>query len=323
MIIDLFAGAGGWDCAARELGLPDPIGYELDNDACNTRRAANMPTEQVDIATAELPGRITGLIASPPCQSFSSAGKRSGLADERGQLVYQPLRWAKACRPDWCAWEQVPEVLPIWQTCANELRQLGYSVWCGVLDAERYGVPQTRSRAILIAHLHRPVEPPAPTHQKYVHNVPRGDPHACGLDNMFDAGVKPWVSMADALGWPDDGRELVQGNQANACVRSLNEPSGTIAFGHNAAAHRWVFTRPATTIATDSRVSLPGHHDPIEGHSSQYGPDPIRLTVEQAAPLQTFPADHPWQGGKGSKHRQIGNAIPPMLAAAILRQVVA
>ena len=57
MIIDLFAGAGGWDCAARELGLPDPIGYELDNDACNTRRAANMPTEQVDIATAELPGR--------------------------------------------------------------------------------------------------------------------------------------------------------------------------------------------------------------------------------------------------------------------------
>jgi DNA (cytosine-5)-methyltransferase 1 len=290
MIVDLFAGAGGWDCAARQIGMPDPIGYENDPDACATRRAADMPTVETDISTVTPPGDIEGLIASPPCQSFSSAGKRTGLADDRGQLVWLPLEWAKATMPTWCAWEQVPEVLPIWRKCATALRSLGYSVWTGCLDSERYGVPQTRTRAILMAHRERPMTPPAPTHQKYQHDVPQGDPHACGLDNMFDAGVKPWVSMAEALGWPDDGT-LIDCRQQPTALHSIGAPARSIS---SQSASQWVFLE------------------------SDRGP----LTVEQAAALQTFPADHPWQGSNTAKQKQIGNAIPPMLAEAVLRAVI-
>jgi DNA (cytosine-5)-methyltransferase 1 len=392
MIVDLFAGAGGWDCAARQIGMPDPIGYENDPDACTTRRAADMPTVEADISTITPPGDIEGLIASPPCQSFSSAGKRTGLADDRGQLVWLPLEWAKATMPTWCAWEQVPEVLPIWNACKSHLIALGYSVWTGLLDAERYGVPQTRTRAILMAHRERPMTPPVPTHQKYQHDVPQGDAHACGLDNMFDAGVKPWVSMAEALGWGmterpamtlapgtesggadiaggsgarkiinrerDEGRWVVHNGQntggvGNDYTRPVDDPAPTLGTngtsrwtlrtGQNSrsagggtveftrpitdpaptvgtmSAGQWVVDRPATTVTTDSRIATPGHHDE---NKRSFSDGAIRLTVEQAAALQTFPADHPWQGSNTAKHRQIGNAIPPMLAEAVLRAVI-
>lgn len=317
---DLFSGARGWDVAARQFGI-DPVGFEKDADACATARAAGMPTVEVDLTDITPPPALDGLIASPPCQSFSSAGKRTGLADERGQLVWLPLRWIEAARPRWVALEQVPEVLPIWQDYRRRMVDMGYFVWCGILDAERYGVPQTRSRAILIAHRYRPVTPPAPTHQKYVHDVPRGDPHACGLDNMFDAGVKAWVSMHDAVGWPEHwmlehprGEGMIE-RHGERPLRSASDPSMTV----TSKGRSWILHRPATTVTTDSRIATPGHHDE---ETRSFDGDAVKLTPREAAVLQTFPADHPWQGSNSSQFRQIGNAIPPMLAAAVLGQVV-
>jgi DNA (cytosine-5)-methyltransferase 1 len=76
---DLFAGPGGWDVAARDLGI-DVTGVELDHDACETRRAAGLATIEdsvTDHGPADL-GRAEGLIGSPPCQTFSIAGSGSG-----------------------------------------------------------------------------------------------------------------------------------------------------------------------------------------------------------------------------------------------------
>ena len=90
----------------------------------------------------------------------------------------------------------------------------------------------------------------------------------------------------------------------------------------NAAAAKhtsqWTFERPATTIACDSRVFQPGgHHEP--GKQSE---NAIVVTFEEAAKLQGFPPGYPWQGDtKEAVFRQIGNAIPPPLAQAVLRQL--
>lgn len=246
MIVDLFAGPGGWSQGLRLLGLTD-IGIEWDQAACATRAAAGHHTIRADVSAfvvEPLAGKVSGLIASPPCTKFSAAGKGFGrlvldlLADGirrmmRGDdcrdeireriypvalteqekandqrkperrwpqarveaaaredafvtvLVLEPARYLHALTTtdtgddgvplEWAAFEQVPAVLPLWQVYAIELRRLGWSVWCGVLNAADYGVPQTRERAILIASRARPVTAPEPTHAKYA-DGPAGCP---------------------------------------------------------------------------------------------------------------------------------------------------
>ena len=217
--LDLFAGPGGWSIAAAALGLRE-AGVELDPWACATRAAAGHLTVRADVSTlptARMAGRIRGLIASPPCGTFSAAGKGEGIddlpllhqalddlaagrdtraqlaascSDPRTPLVVEPLRYALALRPQWIALEQVPAVLPLWRHIARLLRAVGYSAWAGVLNAADYGVPQTRKRAILIASRVRTVAPPQPTHAKVA------EP-----ESLFGPGRERWVSMAQALGW--------------------------------------------------------------------------------------------------------------------------
>lgn len=112
------------------------------------------------------------------------------------------------------------------------------------------------------------------------------------------------------------------GNQANACERRACEPAGTLFFGQRTNAVDWVRTRPATTVCGDARIAPPGHRD-REGGERQFGSDEtVRVTVQEAAILQSFPADYPWQGNKSEQYRQVGDAVPPLLAAAVLRQLV-
>lgn len=445
-VLDLFAGPGGWDCAAVELGV-ETIGVEHDASACATRRAAGHLTVRADVAAfplGHLP-RVTGLIASPPCQTFSAAGNRSGIGDlgriithvrscitgwhpapdfddPRTGLVLEPLRYACELVPDWIALEQVPDVVPVWEAYRFTLQALGWSVWCGILNAADYGVPQTRRRAILMAHRRHEVSPPEPTHCK-------------GGASTLLGELLPWVSMAEALGWCD-GMELrqqrgegmierhgerpsrgaaepaftigagvqrqklvVRGNNtiaggplaergidepamtvgsradlwtvrtgANSMVtgregskagdgdvrpyeRSMNRPAPTVdgkagsawildrrqtgaptldtsavpaptltaaAIGKGV----WTLTRPATTVQGDPRLAPPGHRD-REGGEPQFGTDALDLTITDALRLQSFPADYPVQGNKGKKFEQIGNAIPPRLARAVLASLVA
>jgi len=230
-VLDLFAGAGGFSLGAHAL-TDDVIGVELDTDAAATQEAAGMRCVQADITTvrnlftgfgsfASHPQRFNlsrplHVHASPPCQSFSVAGKGDGRkhlealgraayyiiirgehfedlseVPEGSLLVLEPARWIHALRPDSISMEQVRSVLPIWESYAAGLRVLGYQTWTALLHSEQYGVPQTRTRAWLGASLHREVEAPAPTHSRYHVRNPA----------KLDAGLLPWVSMAEALGW--------------------------------------------------------------------------------------------------------------------------
>lgn len=285
--LDLFAGPGGWDVAATALGI-DPLGIEYDDDACATREAAGLRTLQGDVAeldpqtVADENGGCELLIASPPCQAWSMAGKRGGeqdiarvhrttaaqvltavsggeYADEdwidpRSRLVTEPIRWIAALRPTYVALEQVPPVLDYWKVVAEYLRGWGYSAWTGVLSAERFGVPQTRRRAILMASLDGPVHPPAPTHQAYVSGEPAWD-HP---QQTLEGELLPWVSMAEALGWdgtvgfPRRADEpafnltekvrswtLRANAQANAAERNVSEPAPTITGGNDTGNRVW------------------------------------------------------------------------------------
>ena len=202
-----YAGPGGACEGLRSLGL-EPVGIEWDAAACATRAAAGHLTIRADLATYRpyhRPGSVAGYWASPPCQTFSTAGKGDGrdqlddlaavihaerwadadLFDDKTRHVIDAARTAVELAPEWVAMEQVPAVLPLWRALAHVLERHGYSTWCGVLCAADYGVPQTRRRAILMASRVVAVSPPVPTHAE--------------RPGMF--GEAPWVSMADALGW--------------------------------------------------------------------------------------------------------------------------
>jgi len=152
------------------------------------------------------------------------------------------------------------------------------------------------------------------------------------------------------------------GTQANASVRASEEPAPTVHFGHSANKVEWVpcayetrqrgarprpisqpaptmlaaglakgtpiwaGQRPATTVACDRRVHPPGHKenrsDPPGRYQQRRGASAIRVTVEQAALLQGFPAGYPWQGARTRQFEQVGNAVPPPLARRVLEQAI-
>jgi DNA (cytosine-5)-methyltransferase 1 len=369
VIVDVFSG-WGWAEGLATLGLHE-VGIELDPWACDTRAALGHATIRADVSTystAPFVGKVEGLIASPPCQSFSRAGKRGGLEDPRGQLVWQVRRWAHDLMPEWIACEQVPDVLPIWRLLARELDALGYSTWTGLLSAEQYGVPQTRERAILMASRTRAAVPPEPTHQRYV----SGRPAQAVEGGMFGDGLLPWVSMAEALGWGQrtvntrGDRQTPGGNefdsdrpswaltekarssvvlterQANGARRPADTPNGNMAWTLHTnrdqredgsrqtvtadrpapsltgkAGGQWAWERPSTTIAGDERIAWPGHHDEsARSLSPEHGA--VKLTLAEALVLQSFRPDLPVQGNKTERFRQVGNAVPALLAAAIV-----
>jgi DNA (cytosine-5)-methyltransferase 1 len=411
VIVDLFAGPGGWSEGLRMLA-PDlhatEIGLEWDAAACETRAAAGHATIRTDIAaypTDVFDGKVTGLIASPPCQDFSLAGKRAGIEGERGQLIREVLRWSEALRPEWIACEQVPPALPVWRDYETELRKLGYYTWSGVLNAADYGVPQTRRRAILMASRTKPTGPPEPTHDR--------EP----MPSLFDDDLFPWVSMADALGWGRNrpawtlactndtiggsgvraaiAKEQASGewilnagrteSQPNRALRPIDEPAPTLAFGHDSASWKWEYrpairtkhgfrvldandpafcvkpngpsaryddvalipvgenettvsydealerinagnaqwfsTRPATTIVGSFCPDIVASPTWDMTKPRQDREGSVRISITDALVLQSFPPDYPLQGSKTKQFQQVGNAVPPRLAAHILAKL--
>jgi DNA (cytosine-5)-methyltransferase 1 len=327
-MVDLFAGPGGWDVGVTRLGL-DVIGIERDKAACETRRAAGLGTVEGDVreyGPADFPG-ATDLIGSPPCQPFAVGGlgrgrkaldtvlglaqmlasrqnialALKGFDDERIGLVLEPLRWALAAidagRPyRTILLEQVPTVLPVWEAFAEILRAEGYSVVTIRLSAEQHGVPQTRVRAFLVASLDGPARLPEPTHQRYRKEIPQG---------QGELGLLPWVSMAEGIGWGMTARPaltIAVGTAAGGPDPSCVGGSGARAtlYGERDAG-RWIDC--ARIVAAEDLPAYRGGRR-----------DTIRLSVQDAAVLQSFPADHPWQGSRTKQLEQIGNAVPPLLA---------
>lgn len=309
MIVDLFAGPGGLDHGARLAGH-DSIGIECDTNAVATRLAAGLATTHGDVTQygpADFPDADV-LAGGPPCQTFTVAGKGEGRTaltrllrrakfmaareappadslDKRSLLVLEPLRWvlaaADAGRPYRAVvLEQVPQVLPVWQAYVEVLRAEGYMAACRVVNAEQYGVPQTRRRAVLLARRDGLVGIPAATHRPWRKNLSEVERH-----------LQRTVTMGDVL--PDRGPFTVisnygtGGDPKNRGRRSSSEPAFTV----------------TGKISRNRIIDAAGNELPRFSHA-------------EAGQLQGFPADWPWSGG--DIPQQIGNPVPPLLAAALV-----
>jgi DNA (cytosine-5)-methyltransferase 1 len=263
------------------------------------------------------------------------------LSDPRTALVLEPLRYAvqatrspnRGKRPyDVIVLEQVPSVEELWHHYAKVLQETGlpdgtkYNVVVGLLDTETYGVPQKRSRAVLIARRDGLDAPalPAPTHRSYEAKawnrrnedgqVSSGQAHQPTFDEASapvtaehretsDEGLQPWRSMGEVLAEPvgtHPGREtpfLVRSNYGSSGISGRRGVRGD--------------KQPAFTVT--GRISRFVVFQHLNADIVYEG---ARFSMNEAGMLQSFPPDYPWSGK--AQAQQVGNAVPPLFGAHLL-----
>jgi DNA (cytosine-5)-methyltransferase 1 len=335
-LVDLFSGCGGMTRGFEDSGLFRSVfAVEFDRDAAATY-AANFgdhvacgPIEDV----ASFPAADV-VIGGPPCQGFSPLN-REAVGFERRGLWREYLRALEAIEPRAFVMENVPELLRSAEYVEFQRRaeELGFEVEAEILNAADFGVPQRRRRAIVIGTRSAATAMASPTH---------ADPNPSPA-----RGRAPWVTFREAVdGLPlqPDGRrwhrprkprpESVRrykavprdGGDRFAMQRNLDraglgdlvprcwreKPSGTTdVFG------RLWWDRPALTVRTEFYKPEKGRYL----HPSAHRP----ITVREAARLMSFPDDFvlPEEQAMSSIARQVGNAVPPLLARRIAESLAA
>ncbi|HYC78376.1 MAG TPA: DNA cytosine methyltransferase [Planctomycetota bacterium] len=322
-VIELFAGCGGMALGFRQAGFATVLANEISPAACATLRANVTPNvvEGPVESVASFP-RADVVAGGPPCQGFSNLGTRAA-DDPRNRLWRHFLRCVAEAEPLVFVLENVPPLLKSreYDALRQAAARLGYQVEGRVLNFADYGVPQTRKRAIVIgSRLGGPPTFPPPTH---------GDPRR-GLA----PGLKPWATVRDAIGHVPrrpDGRSWHVGRSPTpmSLERYRSIPEGGNRFdlptrltpecwkrktegGTDLFGRLW-WDRPSVTIRTEFYKPEKGRYL----HPTAHRP----ITHREAAILQGFPEDFEFHGSKTEVGVQIGNAVPPPLAAVLARHI--
>lgn len=303
-VVSLFSGAGGLDTGLKFAGFNVIWASEIDNDACETYTANHPETyvERGDIRKVKYFPKADLVIGGYPCQGFSLAGNRL-ITDERNYLYREFVRCLRQSIPKFFIAENVKGLLTmaggqIIDAMIQDFKNEGYNVTHHLLNARDYGVPQDRERVIIVG-VRKDIE--------YKYELPLPS-HGCSL------GLKPYVTLHNAIGHlkPSEIGDVYESTFSSRYLsrnrkRGWNETSFTIqASGRHAPLHP----------CGDSMIKL-GTDEWILPQTSEHR----RLSYIECALIQTFPADYIWKGSIGSIYKQIGNAVPCLLAKAFVTPI--
>jgi DNA (cytosine-5)-methyltransferase 1 len=314
-VISLFSGAGGLDKGFEEAGFKVPWANEYDKTIWATYRN-NFPKTYldtrsiVDVEASDLP-QVDGFIGGPPCQSWSEAGASRGIEDKRGQLFFEYLRLVKEKQPLFFLAENVSGILfskhnDALEQILSNFSRLGYNVSFGLLNTADFGVPQDRQRVIIVGyqtHVGKFFSPPVPQKTKVTLR-----------QAIFDLKDSPVPALNGTYANPDlsilNHEYLEMGFSSMFMsrnrVRSWDEQSFTIqAGGRHAPLHPQA--PKMELVEKDKRVFLKGSEELYR-----------RLTVREAARIQTFPDEHVFiYKNVSDGYKMIGNAVPVKFANAL------
>ncbi len=353
--ISLFTGAYGLDLGLEQAGFHTVTVVEKDRDAVKTialnrpflqesaiaREIQNVTSQQLleeggrvlNLGRALKPQEVDLVTGGPPCQPFSTAGKRGSVMDPRGSLFMDFIRIVKEVQPRFFLMENVKGLLsaslrhrPINQrgkdypplepdeipgstlkVVLSEMKEIGYNVVYNLLEAADYGVPQNRERVIFIGS--RDGETPTFPIPKYCKDgkiLPKWRTLKDALTGLVDA--KPeFMSYSESrlkylrlLEAGQNWKHLPEDLKQEAMGGAYNSGGGKVGFYR-----RLSWDKPSPTITTSPHQKATDMCHPVELRS---------LTVRESAKLQTFPDDWIFYGSVSSKYKQIGNAVPVLLA---------
>ncbi|MEW2440443.1 DNA cytosine methyltransferase [Micromonospora marina] len=361
--VSLFSGAGGLDVGVDQAGLFDLLAcVELQPRFCETltlnRDNGLFGTENTRIIQADLskldpyelmdelglkPGELDLLAGGPPCQSFSTAGRRRTVEDPRGTLLWDFLRFVEAFKPKYFLMENVrgllsaalrhrpiadrPDkggppltaeerqgsVIELWADDMAKVDNGIYRVDCFEVNAVNYGAPQLRERVLFIGNrVNQQVEFPEPTHGPI--DPATGQPQP---------GLLPHCTLRDALAaFRDDDPVLMDfsprkkhylamipagGNWRTLPTEVAQESMGKAFFAKGGRSGWW--RRLSWDLPCPTIVTLPNH-----ASTSMCHPDEVRaLSVGEFARVQEFPDGWSFAGSAMEQMAQVGNAVPVRL----------
>ncbi|MBI3235234.1 MAG: DNA (cytosine-5-)-methyltransferase [Bacteroidetes bacterium] len=324
-VLELFAGAGGLAVGMEQAGLKCVALNEIDKWACQTLKK-NRPHWKVlegDIKSfdfSEYANKVDVVTGGFPCQAFSYAGKKLGLADARGTLFYEFARVVKEVNPLICIGENVKGLLShengrTLQGMISILDEIGYKVVpVQVLKAINYKVPQKRERLILVGiRKDIDLEYQYPKPYKRIYNLS----DALKKGELFDsnvpvsAGTKYPKSKVDVLKMvPPKGywRDLPLDIQ-----KKFMGGSFYLGGGKTGIARRIGWDEPCLTLTCS----------PAQKQTERCHPEETRpFTVREYARIQTFPDSWQFEGSIAQQYKQIGNAVPVNLGKEVGYSIV-
>lgn len=356
-VIDLFAGAGGLSygfahdkrfriLAANEIAYDMAQTYSLNHPKVKVYQCdiKDFGIENIQQDFGISKGEIDLIIGGPPCQAYSTVGKRV-LDDPRGQLFQEYYRILKEFEPKTFIFENVKGLLSmsrgeLFKTIVSLFESLGYIIYHKVLNSADYGVPQIRERIIIVGtRLDKPYTFPEPTHSD--------------SSNLFDTALKPYLTLSDAISdlpFIKSGEESDRyaSEPKNDFQKLMREKAPVKLMDHSAPKNneklvkimellpdggtpldlpealrpksgfkntycRLWWNRPSTTITRN--LSTPSSSRCIHPKA------PRPLTTREGARIQCFPDHYVFYGSRSSKNLQIGNAVPTFLSIALKESI--
>lgn len=348
-VISFFSGAMGLDIGLGKAGLHVVIGQDFEPSCVETMKTNGhnvlggdirdiKPKTILDVTGLKI-GEPFMICGGPPCQPFSTAGKRLGINDPRGSLFMDFIRMIDYIKPRFFVMENVKGIMSaplkhvpteehdkedleqklgtVLDVILSEFDKLGYKTVYGILDAVNYGVPQFRERFVLIGSRdNEDIFLPFPTHfqmhqnpnyrWKTVGDVIKDLESEPGECTALSGDRKKYIHMVPEGGnWKDLPKDIIPIAMGGA----YESGGGKVGFYR-----RLSYSQPAPTITTS-----PAQKATMLCHPNQDRP----LSVKEYARIQQFPDDWIFTGTVAAKYKQIGNAVPVGLAEAIGRAIIA
>lgn len=337
-IIDLFCGCGGLSLGFEMAGFSPCYAIDFWNDAVNTfnhnnpaqvahcEDIKNLSNEKLkDILEKH---DVVGVVGGPPCQGFSTVGRRD-INDPRNQLYLEYCRVVETVKPLFFVLENVKGLTTLSggafkDDIIKRFSALGYRVQFQILNSANYGVPQNRQRVFFVGTLQHAFAFPAPSEhligcREALSDLPplsiseedvEDIQYATSPQNNFQKamrGKQRSVKNHQITRHSDQTRQIIHLIPDGGKISDL-PPEYWDVRKYNKAFERMSSTRPSNTVDT-------GHRNYFH-----YCEDRIP-TARENARLQSFPDSFVFLGSRTSQYKQIGNAVPPLLAYAVAQAI--